>query len=126
METLVIEGTKKTPTVNFDKTSGKLELKGRSIPENAIEFYKPLVDWIEAYSVAPQSNTTVNVQLEYFNSSSSKCIIDILRRIEKIMNPGNNVIINWCCEDDDEDMLNAGYDFKATLKVPFRIHEMTS
>jgi len=124
MEPLVIEGTKKTPTVNFDKTSGKLELKGRSIPENAIEFYKPLVDWIEAYGVAPQSNTTVNVQLEYFNSSSSKCIIDILRRIEKIMKPGNNVMINWCCEDDDEDMLSAGYDFKSTLKVPFRIHEM--
>ena len=72
MDPINIEGTPKTPTVNFSSDSGVLEIKGRSIPENAVEFYKPLVDWIGSYGDSAQSNTEVNIQLEYFNTSSSK------------------------------------------------------
>ena len=79
METIIIEGTPKTPSVNFDSTSGILHLKGRSIPENSIEFYKPLVEWLDAYSGKPQPKTAVNIQLEYFNTSSSKCLLDLFK-----------------------------------------------
>ena len=71
MEELKIEGSAKTPTIEFNG-SGELLLKGRSIPENSIEFYKPILDWIENYGGSPQDKTVVNVQLEYFNTSSSK------------------------------------------------------
>ena len=84
MEALIIEGTTKTPNVNFDSEKGKLEIKGRSIPENSIEFYKPLVDWLEEYSHTPKSKTEVNVHLEYFNTSSSKCILDVFKKLEAI------------------------------------------
>ena len=66
-----LEGTNKTPKITFNEEDGLLELKGRSIPENSIEFYKPLVDALDKYSSASKPATTVNVQLEYFNTSSS-------------------------------------------------------
>ena len=124
MDPIIIEGTPKTPTVNFDAAIGKIEIKGRSIPENSIEFYKPLVDWLEAYSVAAQANTVVNIQLEYFNTSSSKCILDIFKKLENISKGGSNVIINWYYEEDDEDMLEAGEDYQSIIKVPFKMIEI--
>ena len=81
MDSIKIEGTPKTPTVNFTADNGILEIKGRSIPENAVEFYKPLVDWIGNYGDAAKENTEVNVQLEYFNTSSSKCILDVFKKL---------------------------------------------
>lgn len=122
METLNIEGTAKTPTIKFDPSKGVVELKGRSIPENSIEFYKPLIDWLEKYSQAPQSNTVVNIQLEYFNTSSSKCILDVFKKLEAINKAGNSsVVINWHYEEDDEDMSEAGEDYQAIINVPFKM-----
>ena len=79
MESLKIEGSPKTPTVNFDP-NGVVELKGRSIPENSIEFYKPIIAWLDEYNSNAQSETAVNIQLEYFNTSSSKCILDVFKK----------------------------------------------
>ncbi len=122
METLNIEGTAKTPTIKFDPSKGVVELKGRSIPENSIEFYKPLIDWLEKYSQSPQSNTIVNIQLEYFNTSSSKCILDVFKKLETINKAGNSaVVINWHYEEDDEDMSEAGEDYQAIINVPFKM-----
>ncbi len=124
MDSIVIEGTPKTPSIGFDAVAGKIEIKGRSIPENSIEFYKPLVDWLEAYAAAPLANTVVNIQLEYFNTSSSKCILDIFKKLENISKAGSAVIINWYYEEDDEDMLEAGEDYQSIIKVPFKMIEI--
>lgn len=121
MDDIRIKGTPKTPTVNFIKTEGKLEIKGRSIPENSIEFYKPLIDWIEGYSSSPVDKTHVNIQLEYFNTSSSKCILDVFKKLEAI---NGDVIINWYYEEDDEDMLEAGEDYEAIINIPFKMIEV--
>jgi SiaC family regulatory phosphoprotein len=121
METISIEGTPKTPTITFDINKGFLEIKGRSIPENSIEFYKPLVDWLEKYATKPQSATEVNIQLEYFNTSSSKCILDVFKKLEGINKGGSQVTINWYYEEDDEDMLEAGEDYQAIINVPFKM-----
>ena len=103
MEALSIEGTAKTPTVKFDGQGGVIEIKGRSIPENSIEFYKPLVEWLEEYSKSPLDLTQVNVQLEYFNTSSSKCILDVFKKLEAIHKAKHEVVINWYYEEDDEE-----------------------
>jgi hypothetical protein len=124
MDPIIIEGTPKTPTVNFDANTGKIEIKGRSIPENSIEFYKPLVDWLEHYGNSPKANSEVNIQLEYFNTSSSKCILDIFKKLENITKAGHAVIINWYYEEDDEDMLEAGEDYQSIIKVPFKMIEI--
>ncbi|MGD9993339.1 MAG: DUF1987 domain-containing protein [Salinivirgaceae bacterium] len=124
MEPISITGTPKTPTVNFDSEKGKVEIKGRSIPENSIEFYKPLVDWLEQYLSNPATLTEVNIQLEYFNTSSSKCILDVFKKLEAIYKSGNEVIINWYYEEDDEDMLEAGEDYQSIIKIPFKMVEI--
>ena len=121
MESIKLEGTPKTPTVEFSAENGVLLLKGRSIPENSIEFYKPLINWIEDYSASAPSETVLNVQLEYFNTSSSKCLLDIFKRLERA---GDAVTINWYYEEDDEDMLEAGEDYDAIIDIPFKMIEV--
>ena len=123
MDPIKIEGTPKTPTVNFNAESGVLEVKGRSIPENAVEFYKPLVDWIGSYGESAKADTVVNIQLEYFNTSSSKCILDVFKKLESV-NGKTNITINWHYEEDDEDMLEAGEDYQAIINIPFKMIEM--
>lgn len=124
MENIVIEGTSKTPQVEFNASTGMLLIKGRSIPENSIEFYKPLIDWIGSYSDKANSETVVNIQLEYFNTSSSKCILDVFKRLEDIRKTGKKVIIKWHYEVDDEDMLEAGEDYQAIIDLPFEMIEI--
>ncbi|MFP3859406.1 MAG: DUF1987 domain-containing protein [Bacteroidales bacterium] len=124
MESISLEGTTKTPTINLDPKKGTIEIKGRSIPENSIEFYRPIVEWLEEYANNPKKKTTVNVQLEYFNTSSSKCILDIFKKLESIKKARNEVIINWYYEEDDEDMLEAGEDYESIIRVPFKMIEI--
>lgn len=124
MDSIFIEGTPKTPNINFDQDKGSLLLKGRSIPENSIEFYKPLVDWLEAYSSSPKPKTVCDVQLEYFNTSSSKCLLDLFKKMESMSKNGNEIVINWYYEEDDEDMLEAGEDYQSIINVPFKMIEM--
>ncbi|HEY4785534.1 MAG TPA: DUF1987 domain-containing protein [Bacteroidales bacterium] len=124
MEPLLIEGTAKTPNVRFDGSQGLVEIKGRSIPENSIEFYKPLVDWLDRYAQNPKQTTKVNIQLEYFNTSSSKCILDVFKKLEVIHKANKEVVINWYYEEDDEDMLEAGEDYESIIRIPFKMIEI--
>jgi len=125
MEPILIEGTPKTPTVKFNAEEGQVEIKGRSIPENSIDFYKPLIEWLEEYAKEAKEQTTVNIQLEYFNTSSSKCILDVFKKLEAIQKqPKNEVVINWYYEEDDEDMLEAGEDYESIIRVPFKMIEI--
>jgi hypothetical protein len=125
MEPISIESTNKTPSVQFYEDKGIIEIKGRSIPENSIEFYKPLVEWLEEYGRSPLKKTIVNVQLEYFNTSSSKCILDVFKKLEAIHDGENEIMVNWYYEEDDEDMLEAGEDYESIIKVPFKMIEIS-
>lgn len=124
MEKLHIEGSAKTPFVSFDSSSGVLEMRGRSIPENSIEFFQPLIDWVDEYSSSPVQSTQVDMKLEYFNTSSSKCILDLFKRLERINENGATVKINWYFETDDEDMEEAGEDYAAIVGLDFNIVEI--
>jgi hypothetical protein len=123
MDTLIIDSSPKTPKVVFDAKIGELLLEGRSIPENSLEFYIPLMEWLEAYSQEIKTDITVHMKLEYFNTSSSKCILDFFRKLEAISNRGNKVSINWYFEEDDEDMMEAGEDYNAIVGLPFVLVE---
>ena len=118
MENLDLTGSSKTPTVNFNAASGILSLAGRSIPENSIEFYKPLLAWIEDYKSNQAEQTTLQIKLEYFNTSSSKCLLDLFKKLESI---GGKSTVEWFYENDDEDMLEAGEDYQAIINVPFKM-----
>ena len=121
MEDLKHEGSAKTPVVEFS-SNGELLLKGRSIPENSIEFYKPLIEWLDSYSESPNSTTVLSVQLEYFNTSSSKCILDVFKKLESVS--GSEITVKWHYEEDDEDMLEAGEDYEAIIDLPFEMIEV--
>ncbi|MBU2019531.1 MAG: DUF1987 domain-containing protein [Bacteroidetes bacterium] len=124
MENLLIEGSAKTPTVNFNSEAGVIELKGRSIPENSVEFYQPLNEWIELYAKSPKLETVVEIKLEYFNTSSSKCILDLFKKLESMNNSSTQVKVNWYFEEDDEDMEEAGEDYQAIIGLPFNMIEV--
>ncbi len=125
MENLVLEGSAKTPAIDFNAGNGKLEFRGRSIPENSIEFFKPLNDWLDGYAQSSPNAIDVHVRLEYFNTSSSKCILDFFKRLEGIKNGGSSdVNVTWYFEEDDEDMQEAGEDYQAIVNLPFNIIEV--
>lgn len=115
-----------TPYVNFDANTGVLRIEGRSIPENVIDFYQPILRWIEEYSQNPLPETIAHLRFEYFNTSSSKRIFDIMKKLEKLAGESRKrVVINWYYEEDDEDIYFAGNDYKALMnKVEFNLVEV--
>ena len=116
------EQSPKTPHINFDPSTGVFELKGKSVPENSVIYYKPLFDWLDLYIQNPTKTTTLTVQLDYFNTSSAKCIVDLFKKVELISKNGKGeVIINWMYDEPDEDMLEAGEDYKSIIKIPFNL-----
>jgi hypothetical protein len=121
MKSLSLLPTGNTPFVSFDAAKGSIELKGRSTPENSVEFYEPIMIWLENYVQSPQECTTVEIKFEYFNTSSSKCILDIFKRLSVLQKNGKQVAVNWYYEEDDEDMQEAGEDYSDILGMPFNI-----
>jgi hypothetical protein len=119
METININGTFKTPTIFSDPIQGVIDIKGRSNPENSVQFYKPLFEWLIEYAKEPVSKTTVNIQLEHFNTSSSKCILEVFKKLEQVQKANKDVIINWYYEKNDEDILEAGENYEAMTSLPF-------
>jgi hypothetical protein len=101
-------------------SSGILSISGRSIPENSIEFYNPLFSALETYFTNPKEKTTLNIQLEYYNSSSSACLLSVFKKLEKFKKTkGSPVMINWLYEENDEDILAAGKNFEGMVDLPF-------
>ena len=124
MTDLILEPSTKTPDIRFSFQSGILELKGRSIPEISSEFYKPLIDWVEIYSQQPQSETRMEVRLEYFNTSSSKSLLDVFKKLEDLHNLGKSkVSIRWYYIQEDESMEEAGQEYQLLLSLPFVLCE---
>lgn len=123
MEKITIEESSKTPSIVLDPEKGYIEIKGRSIPENSIEFYKPVTDWLAEYSEGMPKNTIVEIKLEYFNTSSSKCIFDIFKRLEQMYRKDWQIEINWYYDEDDEDMFEAGEDYQGILTCPISLIE---
>jgi len=106
--------------MHFSRETGEFEISGRSIPENSIEFYKPIINWLDNYIKEPNQSTLLVIKLEYFNTSSSKCLVEILRRLESL-NDQSMVKVKWCYEEEDEDMQESGEDFKEIIKVPIEM-----
>ncbi len=120
MDDFFLEATPKTPRLYFSRETGEFEISGRSIPENSIEFYKPVINWLDQYILNPHNHTLLVIKLEYFNTSSSKCLVEILRRLESLRDR-SIVKVKWCYEEEDEDMQESGEDFKEIIKVPIEM-----
>lgn len=122
---LELPATEKTPAVNLRPEQGLLEITGCSIPENADRFYSPIQDRIERYALAPPPKTTIRVALTYFNSSTSKYLLDLMKRLEDLHAAGlSQVVLEWCYTRGDLDMKEAGEDYRSLLEFPVKLKEI--
>jgi hypothetical protein len=119
METIKIQGTEDTPKVILDKEKEIMEISGRSLPEDVASFYEPVLTWLDEYAQSPNKKTVFNFKLVYFNTASSKLLLDILMKLEEIHEAGNDVLIRWHFPEDDEDMEEAGEEYADIVDVPF-------
>src|SRR5258706_8601943 len=116
METLKIAKTDDTPEIVFDKTSPIFEMSGRSLPEDSVEFYTPVFQWLKQYADEPNSTTEFVFKLEYTNTASSKMVQDILIALEKI----KGVSITWNYLSGDEDMESMRHELSELVEIPFK------
>lgn len=122
MESFKIEPSPRTPFVLLNPQSGVFEMKGKSIPENSTVFYKGMFEWLANYIESPAPKTTLNIQMDYFNTSSSKSVVDLFKKLESLHKSGKGEVeINWLHNEEDEDMQEAGEDYKSIIKIPFNI-----
>lgn len=122
METLILQGTEDTPGVKLDYTSGEFVFSGRSLPEDVNSFYQPVFEWLDRFGTKPLTNSSFDFRLEYFNTASSKVLLDIFMKLEEISRKQNCVLkIKWFFLEHDEDMLEAGEEYKELIEVPFEL-----
>lgn len=118
MDNLIIEATKYTPTIMFDAERNLLEIRGETYPENTAEFYAPVFKWLDEYLAQLQDEpVTVNLEINYFNSSSSKVLMDMFDKLEEMVKNGKKVELNWIYDKDNESALEYGEEFKEDLEV---------
>jgi hypothetical protein len=119
MEILEIKETAQTPFVCFNGQTGEMEVKGRSIPEDADEFWLPILSWFESFLLNPTEAVTIKLDFEYFNISSSKRILFLLYKLNELDALGKDVKVLWHYKTSDIDMYEVGQDYAYMVKVPF-------
>lgn len=124
MESLFINGTKKTPLIKFDREKRVIDIKGKSTPEDHLAFYSPILDWFDTFILDPPDHTEINVHLDYFNTSSSKVLLKIFKKLELITEADKKVEVNWFYEIGDWDMKDCGLDYETIVNIPFKLIEI--
>jgi hypothetical protein len=107
MENLEIEGSHKNffiPTVSFNAKTGICEISGESFLEDTVEFYRPLIDWVEEYINNVRGPIALIIKLTYFNTSTSRSILDILNLLRDYEETGGEIVVNWHFDENDIDM----------------------
>lgn len=122
MTDLLISRTEKSPTITA-KSSGYILLDGISIPENVKEFYQPLKDWLNEYLKNPAKVTTIEVKLDYFNTSTSVVLLGLFKTISNLKGDENSLVINWYYEVDDLEIRDSGIDFSNFLGMKINVIE---
>lgn len=120
MQALNIKATDKTPEINFDPAAGIFIIKGKSIPSDAEDFYTPVLEWMDEYLKSPSVKTSVELNLEYFNITSSKRILFLLYKLNELIDSNKEVSVKWFYADTDDDMYEVGQDYAFMVKVPFQ------
>lgn len=121
LDAFVVEATKSTPKVLFDPGNKTFEIEGRSLPENAVMFYEPVLEWLQAYCEKPNTETIIDFKIDYFNTPSTKQILDILKLIDLMMARGSKTKINWHYKKDDDDMKEVGREYAGFIKTPIEL-----
>ena len=124
MEALHIEATKSSPQIDFDPDSGILRLQGQSYPENSFQFFEPIFAWLERYLDQLTGSCTVQLILDYLNTSSSKCLMDLIDMMEDAYSEGKQIRIEWLYDPDNDSSVELAEEFMEDLSLPFVILEL--
>lgn len=124
MEAMNIPATKNTPAITFDAAANRFSVIGISVPENASEFYQPIIERLFRTGEMPAHGSVFHFRLNYFNSSSLKAIYMLLNEVKKGIDSGHGYVIEWCVEQDDEFMQEAAETFSELLGVPLTVLPM--
>ncbi|HCC71050.1 MAG TPA: nuclear pore complex subunit [Bacteroidales bacterium] len=124
MDQIYIESTKSSPEISLNPT-GTLRFKGRSIHENAQDFFESVISWVGKYINDPADTTFVDIQLEYFNSATAKYIIVMLQKLKEVRLKDKKYYVNWFYEEGDEDILERGEYFASVLDMEFNFVEIS-
>ena len=118
MKNLRIEGTSISPLIYFDNAEGTLYIQGRSVPENALECYKPAIDWIKQYvSEYKIKNMFLDIELDYFNTTTSRCFVLLFKVLEDLQEH-TSFKIYWHYEASDEDMQTLIFEYQRFTNIP--------
>jgi hypothetical protein len=121
MKSLKIEETKSTPKVVLSPIDGEFIISGRSIPDDAAAFYTPIIEWLNEYIETPEAKTVFHFKMNYFNTATSKFFLNILYKLEKVLNKGNDVLVKWYHDSEDEDMAEAGESYSEVIDIPLEL-----
>jgi hypothetical protein len=124
METIKIQGTDDTPTIVLDPENMIFEISGRSMPEDVASFYQPILDWMDRNLPGINDKIIFVFKMDYFNTASSKMLLDILVKLEDLYSEGKDIVVHWYYKEDDEDMMEAGEEYADIVDVPFEIKEL--
>jgi len=122
MKDLILEsqnGTYITPAVRFIAESGVCEISGESFLEETAKFYAPIAEWLKNYTISENKTLIFSIKLTYFNTSTSKWILNILNILKDYEQDGNSLIVNWYYDQDDVDMQDdiEDYELDSGLKI---------
>lgn len=120
MTPLKIAPTKTLLEVFLEADSGKLSFAGRSLPENSVGFFKPILEWMGEYAAKPAKHTEVTFYIEYCNSASRKGVIDIFRVLEAMHEKGHAITVVWKFDDGDDSMREIGEEYRDLFSLEFR------
>ena len=120
MNDMIRNMAKKTPYVYLDYNNGCIELKGTSYMEDTLGFYDPIMQWVYEYVKHPK-DTTVYIDLEFFNTSSAKILLIIIKSLSKIQKAGYRLTVNWFYEDDDDEIRDSGMSFAIMSHMKFNM-----
>ncbi len=123
LEKYIIQEEDDTPEIFLDPENGILRFKGKSIPENAVSFYKPIIDWLHAYKENPADHTHVTFKFDYYNTATDRQLVKILLILEEI-SKNNSVDLDWYYNTGDISMLNDGKKFKELIDLNIEIIEL--
>lgn len=121
LNSLLIEATEDTPKVFLNKQNGVFEITGRSFPEDASKFYARVLNWMEEYIKEPCIETVFCFNLEYFNSTSVKQLLEVLIKLEELAVAGKKVHVVWSYGKRDELMAAKGQEMQKVVNLPFEL-----
>ncbi len=121
MDDLIIAGSISSPGVRCDARRGLMELSGESYPENAFDFYGPVLEWAKGYLAAGPGPLRLELRLSYLNTSSTKCLIDLLDLMEEAHKSGRSTSVAWYCDRENERAQESAEEFREDVSLPFEI-----